>query len=248
MGESTDSGRVALVTGAGRGIGLACAMRLRADGYRVGLLDVSEKALATARERCSGDAGAMLLTGSVARREDMQSAVDAVLGAFGRVDVLVNNAGINRPGDSVTQTDSDWAAVLDVNLAGPFVATSVVAPRMAEAGGAIVNIGSTGASGVGGSPAYVASKAGLIGLTRIAARDLGPRGIRVNLVAPGVTSSEWVLRHMGEESLAAAARSSPLRRVGTPEDVAAVVAFLASTDAAHVTGQVVSVSGGAWMP
>jgi 3-oxoacyl-[acyl-carrier protein] reductase len=120
---------------------------------------------------------------------------------------------------------------------------------MSEQGsGAIVNVGSIGGAGFGGSPAYAASKAGLVGLTKQAARELGPSGIRVNLVAPGVTTTDWVLRNLGEESVAAVERSAPLRRVATPEDIAGVIAFLASSDAGHVTGQVISVSGGVWMP
>jgi len=115
-------------------------------------------------------------------------------------------------------------------------------------GGAIINIGSIGAAGLGASPAYAASKAGLIGLTRQMARELGPDGITVNVVAPGVIRTEWVLRHLGPERLAATEEASPLRRVGEPDDIAGVVSFLASKDARHVTGQVISASGGAWMP
>jgi 3-oxoacyl-[acyl-carrier protein] reductase len=139
--------------------------------------------------------------------------------------------------------------VVDVNLTGAFVATSVAAkPMRDQASGAIVNVGSIGAAGFGASPAYAASKAGLIGLTRQGARELGAFGITVNYVAPGVTTTEWVERNLGQERIEASAAATPLKRVGTPDDVAATIVFLASPAARHVTGQVISVSGGSWMP
>jgi 3-oxoacyl-[acyl-carrier protein] reductase len=179
----------------------------------------------------------------------MERAVAELVEAWGRLDVLVNNAAVNRAGGLLTQTDAEWDAVLETNLKGAFVTSAAAAPAMqAHKHGAIVNIGSIGAAGMGASPAYAASKAGLIGLTRQMARELGPDGITVNLVAPGVTTTDWVLRNLGESSIAAAEANSPLRRVGTPEDIAGVVAFLASNDARHLTGQVISASGGTWMP
>lgn len=241
---------VALVTGGGRGIGLACVMRLLADGYRVGAVEINERAIDAAREALVAWADRVsFLTASVADRDAMAGAVADLTGRWGRLDVLVNNAAVNRAGGLLTQSDADWGAVLTVNLTGAFVASAVAAAAMRERGsGSIVHIGSIGAAGMGASPAYAASKAGLIGLTRQMAHELGPLGIRVNLVAPGVTTTDWVVRNLGPERIAAAEASAPLRRAGTPEDIAAVVAFLASTDARHVTGQVISASGGAWMP
>jgi len=168
---------------------------------------------------------------------------------WGRLDVLVNNAAVNRPGGLFSQPDADWDEVLEVNLKGVFVCSSVAAAAMRRNSyGAIVNIGSIGAAGLGASPAYAASKAGLIGLTRQMAREIGPDGITVNVVAPGVTLTGWVERNLPQQNIAAAVESAPLRRVGTVEDIAGVVSFLCSADARHVTGQVISASGGAWMP
>jgi NAD(P)-dependent dehydrogenase (short-subunit alcohol dehydrogenase family) len=242
--------RVALVTGGGRGIGLACVTRLLADGFRAGVVEINEQAIASARAALARQEDRVhFATASVSDRATMARAVAEIVARWGRIDVLVNNAAVNRSGGLLTQSDTDWHAVLETNLTGAFVASAVVAAVMREQrSGAVINIGSIGAAGFGASPAYAASKAGLIGLTRQMAHELGPDGITVNLVAPGVTTTGWVLRHLGPERVAATEAATPLRRVGTPEDIAGVVAFLASADARHVTGQVISVSGGSWMP
>lgn len=240
--------RVALVTGAGRGIGLATVQRLLADGFAVALLDTSDRLLQEAGKQLA-DYEVLLGHASVTSREEVQRAADAAMARWGRLDALVNNAGINRPGGLFEQSDSDWHAVLDVNLTGAFIVSSVAAKAITDSGeGAIVNVGSIGAAGFGASPAYAASKAGLIGLTRQMARELGPAGITVNLVAPGVTRTEWVERNLGAERMAASAQAVPLQRVAEPEDIAAVIAFLVSPGARHLTGQVISASGGQWMP
>ncbi|MGH2587622.1 MAG: SDR family NAD(P)-dependent oxidoreductase [Dehalococcoidia bacterium] len=242
--------RVALVTGGGRGIGLACISRLLDDGLLVGVVEINEKAIESARATLAErEERTHFLTASVSDRAAVERAAEAIVARWGRLDVLVNNAAVNRPGGLLTQSDADWDAVLAVNLTGAFITSAVCAAVMRDQrSGAIVNIGSIGAAGLGASPAYAASKAGLIGLTRQMARELGPDGITVNLVAPGVTTTDWVLRNLGPERIAATEASTPLRRVGTPEDIAGAVSFLASTDARHITGQVLSVSGGAWMP
>ena len=242
--------RVALVTGAGRGIGLAVVQRLLADGSRCGALEISERAIAGAREALAAHAGDVeYIAGSVVDPEQAESCVSHLIARWGRLDVLVNNAAVNRPGGLFEQRQEDWDAVIAVNLTGPFVMSRAAAARMRDQGeGAIVHIGSIGAAGMGASPAYASSKAGLIGLTRQMASELGPSGIRVNYVAPGVTLTDWVERNLLPENIEASAANSPLRRVGTPEDIAGVVAFLCSADARHVTGQVISASGGAWMP
>ena len=241
---------VALVTGGGRGIGLASARRFLRDGYRVAILDVAQKALDSAATTVAESKGeCRTFIASVVERPSMEAAVREVVSHWGRIDVLVNNAGINKPGGILQQTDTDWAAVLAVNLTGAFVSSGVVAPFLVGAGGgAIVNVGSIGATGMGASPAYAASKAGLIGLTKQMATELGPHGIRVNLVAPGVTQTDWVERNLGEQRLRSAAQGAPLRRVGSPEEIAGVIAFLCGPDSIHITGQVISASGGAWMP
>lgn len=247
---SVSDAPVALVTGGGRGIGLACVIRLLADGFRAGVVEINEKAIASARESLAGQHDrTRFMAASVADRAAMERAVQELVERWGRLDVLVNNAAVNRPGGLLTQPDGDWHAIIEVNLTGAFITSAVAAAAMrTRKYGAIINIGSVGAAGFGASPAYAASKAGLIGLTRQMARELGPDNITANLVAPGVTTTDWVLRNLGPERIAAAEEAAPLRRAGTPEDIAGAVAFLASKDARHITGQVISVSGGTWMP
>lgn len=240
--------QVALVTGGSRGIGLACVRRLLADGFRVAAVDVNERALAEARaELAAEDARLYFAAASVADRTAMAAVAEAVATRWGGLDALVNNAGVNRPGGLLAQTDADWDAVLDVNLKGPFVCSAVCVPYLRGHGGAIVHIGSIGAAGMGASPAYAASKAGLIGLARQMARELGPDEITVNVVAPGVTRTGWVERNLGEERIRVAGESVPSRRVTAPEEIAGAVAFLCGPDSRQITGQVISVSGGAWM-
>lgn len=243
--------RAALVTGGGRGIGLATVLRLLDDGFNVAIVEVNGKAIEGARVAVGEQRQDRfhVEVASVTDPSAMAAAVDAIAARWGRLDALVNNAGVNRPGTLFTQKDEDWEAVLRVNLTGPFVASRAAATVMkAQQSGSIVNVGSIAAAGLMASPAYAASKAGLIGLTRQLAYELGPHGITVNLVAPGVTTTDWVERNLGQERIEAAAQSAPLRRVATPEDIAAVIAFLASPDSRHVTGQVISASGGVWMP
>jgi 3-oxoacyl-[acyl-carrier protein] reductase len=241
--------RVALVTGGGRGIGLAAVRRLLNDGWRVAALDVSEPVLASAREQLASAGDSVLyLAASVTDRAAIQSALETVSERWQRLDAVVNNAAVNRPG-GLAQSQADWDAVLAVNLTGPFIVTALAAPTLAKNGwGAIVNIGSIGAAGLGASPAYAASKSGLIGLTRQSARELGPSNVTVNYIAPGVILTDWVERNLPASNIEASAANAPLRRVGTPEDIAGLIAFLCSDDARHITGQVISASGGAWMP
>ena len=245
----TENGRVALVTGAARGMGLAIARRLLADGYRVTVIDINPRALGALAPMVEEHGGRLHAeSASVTDGEAVRAVVEGMVGRWGKLDVLVNNAGLARPGDLLTMTESDWDDVLSVNLKGAFLCSRAAAPAMRN-GGAIVSIGSVAGAGFGdGSPAYSASKAGLVGLTKSMAHTLGPQGIRVNLVAPGVTMTEWVSRNISEERRTQFEQESPLRRLGQPEDVAATVAFLASEDARHITGQVISVSGGQWMP
>jgi 3-oxoacyl-[acyl-carrier protein] reductase len=242
--------KVALVTGGGRGIGLACVRRLIQDGFNVGVIEISQKAIDEAAAALESTAENLHFAAeSVNDRAAVTAVIAKLVEHWGRLDVLVNNAAVNRPGGLFSQPDADWDEVLEVNLKGVFICSSVAAAAMRRNSyGAIVNIGSIGAAGLGASPAYAASKAGLIGLTRQMAREIGPDGITVNVVAPGVTLTGWVERNLPQQNIAAAAESAPLRRVGTVEDIAGVVSFLCSADARHVTGQVISASGGAWMP
>ncbi len=243
------SQRVAVVTGGSRGIGLAIVTRLLHDGYRVAAFDINEPAILRAKDELGDRDDVLFLPVSVVDRRALEVAAAQLMDRWGRVDALVNNAGVNRPGTTLTQSDEQWDAVIEINLKGAFVTSAVFAPHLAEEpGGAIVNIGSTAASGVEGSPAYAASKAGLIGLTRNMANELGDRRVRVNLVAPGITLTGWVKRNVDSEQLTHMAASTPLGSAAEPEDIAGVVSFLCSDDARHVTGQVISASGGSWMP
>jgi 3-oxoacyl-[acyl-carrier protein] reductase len=255
-GETTmpDDRLTALVTGAGRGIGHAIMQRLLADGYAVVAGEVAPRGIAALEEeaRQYANVGEDLLVPAaldVTNLEQIAAAVQTAQDRWGGLDVLVNNAGRNRAADSLSASAEDWDWVLDTNLKAVFFCSQAAARLMAEAGGgSIVNISSTSASGIEGNAPYSASKAGVIGLTRSMATELGPSGIRVNAVAPGTTLSDWVVRNRPEEELQASAETNPLRRNAEPEDIAAVVAFLASDDARHVTGQVISASGGRWMP
>jgi len=244
--------RVALVTGGARGIGLAIARRLLRDGFEVCALDINEKALAKLDAEV-GDCGGTFEwhRASILDRAQVEAVVADLVARRGSLDVLINNAGMTRPGTLLTQTDEDWNLVLATNLTGPFICSGVAARQMREAGrgGAIVNIGSISAHGIrSGPPAYAAAKAGLEGLTRNAAIELGPFGIRVNLIVLGTIGSQWLMGRKSAEELAEIRASTLTGRIGEPEDVAAVVSFLVSSDAGHVTGQMFSVSGGQWLP
>jgi 3-oxoacyl-[acyl-carrier protein] reductase len=255
--ESADR-PVAIITGAARGLGLATAERLLAaePGYAACVLDVHERRIEelAAREQRDPDRF-MAALASVTDPEAIAAIVARVLARWGRIDLLVNNAGLNRRGGILDHTLDDWNAVLAVNLTGAFVCSAAVAPVMRDAiaagrqpAGVIVNIGSTAGAAQGvGSIAYATTKGGLHVFTKALAHELGPHGIRVNAIAPGTTLTEWVERNLGE-GLDASAAATPLRRNGTPEDIANAIAFLASDQARHITGQILSVSGGTWMP
>ncbi len=252
-----DNGRpVAVVTGAARGLGLATAERLMAAGYAACVLDVHERRIGELAERAEREPDRfMAALASVTDPDAIAGVVEQVVERWGRIDVLVNNAGLNRRGGIFDHTLDDWDAVVGVNLTGTFVCSRAVAPVMREGidagrqpGGLIVNIGSTAGSGQGaGTLAYATTKGGLHVFTKVLAHELGPHGIRVNAIAPGMTVTEWVERNLGDD-LDASAEATPLRRNGRPEDVANAIAFLASEEARHITGQVLSVSGGGWMP
>jgi 3-oxoacyl-[acyl-carrier protein] reductase len=246
-------GRVALVTGAAGGIGAATARRLAAEGAAVALADVD----AGAAERVAAELGGQGATATahaadVSSADEVEAMVGAVLAAHGRLDVLVNNAGITRDDLLFRLSEEDWDAVLAVNLKSVFLCSRAAQRPMVEArSGAIVSLSSRSALGNRGQANYAAAKAGIRGLTATMAIELGPFGVRANAVAPGYVATEMTAataRRMGvdpEEHRRRAAERTPLRRVGTPEDVAAVIAFLAGDDAAYVTGQTIEVNGGA---
>ena len=247
---------VAVITGAARGLGFAAAERLLDAGYSVCVLDIHERLIGEHAEREAREPDRFLAAfASVTDPDDIAGVVERVLERWGRIDVLVNNAGLNRRGGILEHTLEDWNAVLAVNLTGAFICSAAVAPVMREGieagrqpGGLIVNIGSTagGAQGAG-SVAYATTKGGLHVFTKVLAHELGPLGIRVNAIAPGTTLTEWVERNLST-TLEESAEATPLRRLGQPEDIANAIAFLASDEARQITGQVLSVSGGSWMP
>jgi NAD(P)-dependent dehydrogenase (short-subunit alcohol dehydrogenase family) len=235
------AGKVAIVTGAARGIGAGIAERFAADGARVLLVDLLPEVVATAARLDQ-----LALVGSVTDRDAGQAIVDAALEAFGRIDILVNNAGI---GGSRRLVDSDDALIdrfLDTNLASVMRITRTVVPHLPKPGGRIVNISSIfGLTGYPGTTAYAVAKAGVAQFTRQLAGELAPDGILVNAIAPGLIATPMTSGHR-ENALyqRLMVEGTPVERLGQPADIAGPVAFLASDDAAFVTGVVLPVDGG----
>ncbi|CAM5335730.1 3-oxoacyl-ACP reductase [Streptomyces tanashiensis] len=242
----------AVVTGAGRGIGAATAKRLAADGAAVVALDLTEGDAADTVAAIRAAGGRALAVGcDVTDSAQVDAAIDRAVAEYGRLDVLVNNAGVLRDNMLFMMSDDDWDTVVDVHLRGAFLCSRAAQRHMRRQGsGKIVNLSSVAADGNRGQANYAAAKAGVQGLTRTLAIELGPYGINVNAIAPGFVATamtDQTARRTGadpEEFRRAAAARSPLRRVGSPEDIAAVVSFLASEDAAYVTGQTIHVDGG----
>ncbi len=244
------NGKVVLITGGAAGIGKATAERFAAAGAKVAICDVNRE---------QGDAVAKALGGrfdvvNVADRAAVQAWVESVHGAYGRVDVLVNNAGITRDAQLVKLQDgqvvkqlaeADWDLVVDINLKGVFNCTQAVVPFMARGGGGVILNASSvvGLYGNFGQTNYVATKAGVIGMTKVWARELGRSRIRVNAVAPGFIGTEMVLK-MPEKVREAMAQKAPLGRMGEPRDIANAYFFLASDEASFITGAVLCVDGG----
>ena len=245
--------RVAIVTGAAQGIGRATALRLASDGARVAVVDVDAERAAPVVQQIEAAGGQAAAFGcDVSERAQVDATVEAVVSRFGRVDILVNNAGITRDNLLFKMSDDEWDAVLDVNLKSVFLFTRAVQRHMVEARyGRIVSLSSRSALGNRGQANYAAAKAGIQGLTATLAIELGPFNITVNAVAPGYVATpmtDATARRVGstpEERQRVAAESTPLRRVAQPEEIAAVIAFFASDDAAYVSGQTLYVNGGA---
>jgi 3-oxoacyl-[acyl-carrier protein] reductase len=243
-------GRVAVVTGAARGLGAATALRLAAEGASVAVVDATD-ATETVKALAAVGADAADFVCDVSDPDAVDALRDAVLDRFGRVDVLVNNAGILRDGRLLELSVDDWRAVLDVNLASMFHTCRSFVPDMASRSyGRIVNIASRSALGSVGQVNYSAAKAGVLGLTATLAMELGPDGITVNAVGPGYFSTPMTRSIAARKEVAVdaqeaeVARRTPLGRVGRPEEIASVVAFLASDDASYVSGQTLYVNGG----
>jgi 3-oxoacyl-[acyl-carrier protein] reductase len=249
MGDGRCGGKVVLVTGAQRGIGRAIALRFATAGADVALNYLDDRAAAEATTGAIAALGrrATAIAADISRPAEARRLVAEAERALGPLDVLVNNAGIFPRTPFLELDEATWDAVLDTNLKATFVCAQEAARRMVAAGrpGVIVNL-SSGAPYRGSlrATAYMASKLGIVGLTRGMARELAPRGIRVNAVAPGITNTAMPRLGNTEEALAALARASPAGRLAEPEDIADVVVFLATDEARHVVGQLIHVNGG----
>lgn len=248
MADLSLTGRAALVTGGGRGIGRAIALRLAQAGASVGVgyHSNAEEAAIVARLIAERGGKAIAVQMEVTDRAAITAALDATESAFGPLRVLVNNAGINKPTDFDKVTDDDWDQILATNLKGPFVCSQLALPRLAAAGGgSIVHIGSV--SGQYGGPRtahYAASKAGLISLAQVIARFGAAKGVRSNVVAAGLIQSDMAAAGLASPAVQAAAETIVMKRLGTTAEVADAVLFLASDASAYVTAQTLNVNGG----
>jgi len=244
--------RVAIVTGAARGIGAAIARRLATDGLSVAVLDLDEAAAKVTVDAISADGGtALAVAADVSDTDQVAAAVSRVAAELGPPTVLVNNAGVTRDNLLFKMTDGDWDTVIGVHLRGAFQMTRAAQKYMTEAGfGRIINISSTSALGNRGQANYSAAKAGLQGFTKTVAIELGKFGITCNSIAPGLIATEMTratAERLGvpwDEYAAARAKQIPVARVGEPEDIANAVSFFAGDAAGFVSGQVLYVAGG----
>ena len=234
--------KVAIITGAAKGIGFATAQRFAQEGAKVIIADLNLEAVNSAAAQIT-NAEAFVM--NVTDRASIQAVVDQVMQMHGRIDILINNAGITQDARLVKMTEAQFDAVIDVNLKGVFNCTQLIVPHMLEAkSGAIVNASSVvGIYGNFGQTNYSATKFGVIGFTKTWARELGPKGIRVNAVCPGFIATEMV-KAMPENILQDIERRSWLGRLGTPKEMANAYLFLASDEASYVNGAVLEASGG----
>ena len=238
-------GKVALVTGGSRGIGAAISRELAKAGAKVAL---NYRAGQEAADEVAGEIRGLAVRADVSKPEEVQALIERVEGGLGDIDALVNNAGVTRDTLIARMTDDDWQTVIDTNLRGTFNTSRAVSRKMLRRrAGSIVNLSSVvGVHGNPGQANYAASKAGIIGLTKALARELGSRGVRVNAIAPGYISTE-LTDVLNDEQRGLILQNTPLGRLGEPEDVARAVRFLCSDEAAFITGEVLLVDGGLGM-
>ncbi len=239
------TGKVALVTGSGRGIGKAIAQKLSDEGATIVINDVADAAQSTSEEIKAAGRQSIFIKGSVSSSEDVNRMIEQIVSNFGRIDILVNNAGITRDQITMRMTDEDWDAVLAVNLKGVFLCTRAALKYMLrQRWGRIINISSI--SGITGNPGqinYCAAKAGIIGITRTVSKEMASRLVTVNAVAPGFIETDMTDK-IPEKVKEEFKKRIPAGYFGSPKDVAEVVAFLATEEARYITGQVLCVDGG----
>ena len=242
------SGKVAIVTGAGQGMGRAVAERLAAGGARLALNDINPGPLnETVADIKAGGGNVWAIVGNVASREDVDCLVEGALERYDEVHILVNNAGIVRPTRVIDIEEDEWDLVLDVNLKGTYLCSRAILPTMQKLGwGRIVNFSSTAGrrySDIGGAH-YTAAKAGILGFTRHLAKEVGRYGITVNAVCPGMIDTQMTRSAVSDAQAQAYADSYPVSRSGQPWEIAELVAFLASDKAAYITGASLDINGG----
>jgi 3-oxoacyl-[acyl-carrier protein] reductase len=244
-------GQVAIVTGAARGIGAAIARRLASEGAHVGVFDLNlDGAETVVQEIRSAGGEGLALACDVSNAEQVEASIKKVVEQYGKLDILVNNAGVIRDNLLYKMTEDDWNTVIDIHLKGTFLCSREAQKYMVpQKYGRIINLSSTSALGNRGQVNYSAAKAGIQGMTRTMAIELGPYGITVNAIAPGFIQTEMTratAERMGisfETMIEEFVKRNPIKRVGTPEDIANVAAFLASKEAEYVTGQILYVAG-----
>ncbi|AKG53872.1 3-oxoacyl-[acyl-carrier protein] reductase [Dehalogenimonas sp. WBC-2] len=239
-------GKTAVITGAGRGIGRAIALRLSIEGASVVLNSLSGSCEKVAAEIVAAGGKAIAVQGDVSKAEDVARIVEAAMNAWGRLDILINNAGVTRDNLLLRMSEDDWDTVLDTNLKSIYLCCRAAIKPMLKVrcGGRIINLSSIiGLTGNAGQANYAASKAGIIGLTKSLAKELASRQVTVNAIAPGFIITDMTDK-LSQESHQALIKRIPLESLGMPEDVAAAVAFLVSEEARYITGQTLTIDGG----